>query len=433
MKSKFKQFKLYAPTRIKTKAYELNEDGTLTITGIASTTNEDLDGEIVSSSAIQSLQKQAVGLNLHLDHNHEYDGGIGAITDAVVENNQLVITATILSEYAGGIKERLDLGMNFGFSIGGIPVVNNINPQLIEDFILLEISLTLLPANWDTFGTVESKGVVKSNCLTGACHYILKNSSDIMKKELNDENGNVFTEEEVKEITDIVNEGFANKEAVIIDEFRNEIRPLVQEIMNDEITGQVQDIVLSFLDELFPEEEVVEGKATEEEVVDEVAVEEETVEEKATEEEVVDETAVEEEKATDEVPADEEVFDEPLEVNVEKEIPIPETEVDYVPPTEVGEDVPAGISNQEKPAPDVEYVRGDSNAEALKYVDEKALEAIVERVFKKFNVKRKVSKQKNNSKYNNYMKSTKSVNNNNNNKFLDNEKRDKFGRNKKYL
>ena len=418
MKSKFKQFKLYAPTRIKTKAYELNEDGTLTITGVASTTNEDLDGEIVSSSAIQSLQKQAVGLNLHLDHNHDYDGGIGAITGATVENNQLIITATILSEYAVGIKERLDLGMNFGFSIGGIPVVNNINPQLIEDFILLEISLTLLPANWDTFGTVESKGVVKSNCLTGACHYILKNSSDIMRKEVNDENGNVFTEEEVKEITDIVNEGFANKEAVIIDEFRDEIKPLVQEIINDEIVGQVQDIVLSFLDELFPEEEVVEEKATEDEVVEETELEE--VEEKDGEEIIEEEVPVEEvveEKATeDEVPAEDEVFDEPLEINVEKEIPIPEEGADYVPEEVTGEDVPTVVVDAEP-------------NETI--VDEKALEAILERVFKKFNVKRKISKQKTNSKYNGYLKSAKkSVNAN---RFLDSDKRDKFGRNRKYL
>lgn len=420
MKTKFKQFKLYAPTRIKTKAYELNEDGTLTISGVASTTNEDLDGEIVSPSAIQSLQKQAVGLNLHLDHNHEYDGGIGAITEAVVENNELIITAVVLSEYAKGIKERLDLGMNFGFSIGGIPVVNNINPQIIEDFILLEISLTLLPANWDTFGTIESKGVVKSNCLTGACHYILKNSSDIMRKEVGSEN-NVFTEEEVKEITDIVNEGFANKEAVIVDEFRDEIRPLVQEMINEEITGQVQQIVISYLDELFPEDEVEYLEAeVDEEVISESAVEDETVDETTTEEveekaetDVVEEELPVEEKA-EEVPEDDEVFDEPLEINVEKELPIPEEGADYVPEDVVGDDVPTTVV-EAKPNEVV--------------IDEKSINMIVDRVFKKLNASRNASKKRK-SKYALYKNAKKTKKEN---KFLDSEKRDKFGRNKKYL
>ena len=173
MKTKLKKFRVYAPPDVK--SYGLNEDGTLTITGIASTTNEDLDGEIVSPDALESLAKQVIGLNLHLDHDHSYKGGIGAITDATLEESSLRITAVILPEYAEGIKERLDLGMNFGFSIGGIPVIDSLNSRVINDFILLEVSLTLLPANWDTFGTVEvTKGLVESRCLTGACHYILK-------------------------------------------------------------------------------------------------------------------------------------------------------------------------------------------------------------------------------------------------------------------
>ena len=39
------RFKLYAPSGMK--KYELNSDGTLTIEGIASTTNKDLQGDIV--------------------------------------------------------------------------------------------------------------------------------------------------------------------------------------------------------------------------------------------------------------------------------------------------------------------------------------------------------------------------------------------------
>ena len=165
-------FKVGMP--INNKNYGLNENGTLTIEGVASTTSKDLQEEIVSPSAIESLRKQVVNRNLHLDHNHDYMGGIGVVDDAYVKDNQLHIRATILPEFAKGIKERLDLGMNFGLSIAGIPIRSRSNPKLIEDYQLLEVSLTLLPANWDTYGTVESKGIVFGGCLTGVCNHIIK-------------------------------------------------------------------------------------------------------------------------------------------------------------------------------------------------------------------------------------------------------------------
>ena len=96
MKTILKKFKVYAPP--DNKAYGLNQDGTLTITGIASTTNEDLDGEIITPDALRSLERQVAGLNLHLDHNHSYDGGIGVITEAEIQDNSLRITAIVLPE-----------------------------------------------------------------------------------------------------------------------------------------------------------------------------------------------------------------------------------------------------------------------------------------------------------------------------------------------
>ena len=435
MTDKFKQFKVYAPP--SQKEYNLNDDGTLTITGVFSTTNKDLDGDIVSPKALESLKNQAVGLNLHLDHNHNYDGGIGVITDSFIKENQVYITAKILKEHAQGILERLMLGMNFGFSVGGIPVVNNLNPQIIDDFVLLEISLTLLPANWDTFGTVEAKGVVKSKCLTGACHYIIKNSKNIMKKEIEDIDSNKLQEM----IVNYVNEAFANKEPVIIDEFRNELQPIVAEIVAEQVTPKVQEIVVNYLDELFPpveeeiveasvdeeevepaevpeeeeaaekseDEEVIEEKETDEEVVEEKSEDEEVIEEKETDDEVVEEEVVpvEEEKAVDEEEVPEEVFDEPLEIEIEKEEEVPEP-----------------------------------------VLDEAAIEAIVERVLeekskqiakaKKAVRTKKSAKSKKTvktttkpSKLNSYRKSTKKPVKKNS--FLNSDTRDRFGRNKKYL
>ena len=447
MKKEFKQFKIYAPP--SSKQYSLNDDGTLTITGVFSTTNKDLDGDIVSPRALESLKNQAVGLNLHLDHNHNYDGGIGAIIDSFIKDSQVYITAKILKEHAQGILERLELGMNFGFSVGGIPVVNNLNPQIIDDFVLLEISLTLLPANWDTFGTVEAKGVVKSKCLTGACHYIIKNSTNIMKKEFE----NIDSNELQEMIINYVNEAFANKEQVIIDEFRNELQPIVAEIVAEEVTPKVQEIVVNYLDELFPpveeEEEFVEADVDEENVeeteiaeeeVEEKAEDEEVIEEKETDDETIEEKEAEDEaiEEKDEEISDEEVideiFDEPLEIDIEKEAPAEETTTSEDEEEVVEEEVVA-----DETAESEEVETKEATEEEPVVLDEKAIEAIVTRVLerqakkaknlKKAKAAKKVSKKP--SKLNVYKKSNKKEKKSNT--FLNSEKRDRFGRNRKYI
>ena len=362
MKTILKKFKVYAPP--DKKAYGLNEDGTLTITGIASTTNEDLDGEVVTPDALRSLERQVVGLNLHLDHNHSYDGGIGVITEAEIQDNSLRITAIILPEYAVSILQKLEFGMNMGFSIGGIPVINSGNSRVINDFILLEVSLTLLPANWDTFGTVETKAEVKSKCLTGACYYILKskNKSDIMSEK--DFEQSTSVDENIKqELVNIVNEAVINLKPVLLDELRGEIGMLVQ------------DTVAQALIEILPQiSEPTEEIPVEEEVVGfdgEEVVEEETVEEEVVEEEV----PVEEEKA-EEVVEEEETVEEEV-VDEEKEI------------TAVTDEIPLdGIPATPE---DVEYVPTEPPLETPTYVlDGKAIaDQVVAEVFKRLNLNRK--------------------------------------------
>lgn len=60
---------MVCPTRTKIKL-QLNEDGTLTITGTASTTSKDLQGDIVLPEAIESMKQQlsTSSRNLHGDH-----------------------------------------------------------------------------------------------------------------------------------------------------------------------------------------------------------------------------------------------------------------------------------------------------------------------------------------------------------------------------
>lgn len=435
MKTKLDEFRIYAPPDVK--SYGLNEDGTLTITGIASTTNEDLDGEIVSPNALESLAQQVIGLNLHLDHNHHYDGGIGVIKDAELENSSLRITAVILPEYAEGILERLSLGMNFGFSIGGIPVINSMNSNVINDFILLEVSLTLLPANWDTFGTVETKGLVESKCLTGACHYILKEkrSNTMSKKDL----------KEPIEVSDELKQEFVN----IVNEAVYNLKPQIIEDIRGEVSGIIREVVTEVLPELLP---------TETKEVDEVVEDEECIEEFDVAENIEEETdAVEE--VTAEPPIEEESEEEEeVEVKAETE-PVEEEEVEAeaeeaVADDEVVEEEKDAADGQKEPVveePPLEKEEDEEEEEAAAetenvpkvIVDVKELKAeiikdikanLYDEMLKEFNPKqfkpvKKSTKTK--SKLDQYQKSQAAPKKKST--FLDSDERDEFGRNKKYL
>jgi len=408
VKHVLKQFKVYAPPL--EKASTLNKDGTLTITGVASTTNQDLDGEVISEKALQSLQKQAVGLNLHLDHNHDYNGGIGAITEAHVEENSLIITANVLKEYAQGIQERLNLGMNMGFSIGGIPIIKNSRSNIIDDFILLEISLTLLPANWDTFGTVESKSknLVESNCLTGACHYILSEKSKKQSKFLSDtmeekakvQSGKVIDDATKQELVDIVNEAIINLKPLILDELKEEMVKLVQEV----VATALGDVVPKAIDEIKAEAVPVPVPVEEEEV---------PTEEKATEEE--EEVVEVEEKATEEE-----------EVPVEEEVPTEEV-------VEEEKEVPSKIPVSGIPASpsDVSYAETTQTITAPTFtIDSKAVaEQVLAEVWKQLDAHRDTIQK--DTKLEEYKSEQQEITTKS--KFLDSPTRDKFGRNKKFL
>lgn len=222
------RFKLYAPS--DTKKYELNSDGTLTIEGIASTTNKDLQGDIVLPSAIESMKHQLTTShkNLHGDHKYNlFDGIIGAIKEVVDSNDNLLkIKAIIRSKYAEEIKEMLDIGINLGLSIGGkVTDYNPINDGgwEIKDINLFEISLTGMPANYDTFGTVtttKNNPIVEAKCLAGACNLIRKkimetNNMSEQNPEPNNNDGNI-TEEQVKDICkNYMNEYLAEKQEEI--------------------------------------------------------------------------------------------------------------------------------------------------------------------------------------------------------------------------
>lgn len=266
---------------IESKSYDMEDDGTLTIVGVASTTNKDYANEIVSPEVLESLAKQAVGINIYRDHNRHYDGGIGAVIEAWVKDNQLWIKGKILSEYAPGIKERLDIGMNFGFSISGFPKKQRV-PEglLIVDYDLKDITLTYIPMNWDTYGTVEykSQNLIASNCLTGACYHAITNDDgETMEKKDNDKieeeipeepvedkkeinDGAGLSDAQLNQVKDLLNEVVAELEPRIIDNLKPELETIASDVASKTAEEIAERLIAEFKATQTVQEEAVEEK-----------------------------------------------------------------------------------------------------------------------------------------------------------------------------
>lgn len=279
-----KEFKVYSPLtnksvdRFLTKSEESGSDERIMLEGIASTTSRDLHDEIVSSAAIESMAEQAMVLNIHGDHWYDLQDVIGAIKESSVEDKQLHIKFLITKRHTPDIKDLLETGVRLGLSIGGYVTNYDEKNRIINEIELHEISLTAMPANWDTFGTVTtSKGLVESNCLTGACYEIVKNlNGEIMtKKEMNTKEEPQSQEDSgltKDEVIELINEYMAEKEETIVEEITGKVESQLESM----VEAKVQELID---DEDVPPADDGETKAQEDEEEDDASTEEETEEE----------------------------------------------------------------------------------------------------------------------------------------------------------
>lgn len=275
------EFKVYSPLTNKsvdnfiTKNNGDADDGErILLEGIASTTNRDLHDEIVALSAIESMAEQATNLNIHGDHFYNLEDTIGAIKEATVEDKQLRIKFLITKKHTPYIIDLLETGVKLGLSIGGYVTSYDEKNRIINAINLHEISLTAMPANWDTFGTVTSnKGLVESTCITGACHAIVKKiESENMDKPI-EEPTNPQEEEDVvglteEKVIELINEYMAEKEETIAQEITDKVTSQLETI----VEAKVQELIKP--DEETPEEEAETKAETEEETEDEEKEEE---------------------------------------------------------------------------------------------------------------------------------------------------------------
>ena len=265
-----KEFKVYSPlTKKSVDSFITKSDGSsdgerILLEGIASTTSRDLHDEIVSSNAIESMSEQALALNIHGDHWYGLEDVIGAIKDASAEDKQLHIKFLITKKHTPDIKDLLETGVRLGLSIGGYVTAYDEKNRIINAIELHEISLTAMPANWDTFGTVTtSKGLVKSNCIAGACHAIVKNlgeeimaTEEIKTKEETPQEGEETSGLTKDDVIELFNELMAEKEETIVQEITDKVQTQLESIAE----AKVQELLDN--DSSSNEEEGDETKAT---------------------------------------------------------------------------------------------------------------------------------------------------------------------------
>lgn len=278
-----KQFKVYSPLTTKSvEDFIAKSDGDrILLEGVASTTNRDLDDEVVSKTAIKSMVNQAPLLNLHGDHKYGLGDVIGAIKKAVDAGDEMRIQFLTTKKYTPLIRDLLETGVNLGLSIGGFVTKYDETTKTINGINLNEITLTPMPANWDTYGTVQfsKDGVdmVKSNCISGACHQIIKSLNKDEDKTA--DNSEVNYDADISELSEdevikLVNEFLTEKQSEITDEIVNKVSSQLETIVDAKIK-QLKDE----LDENKKEDETPETPEPEEK--EEVAVETAEDEEKA--------------------------------------------------------------------------------------------------------------------------------------------------------
>jgi phage head maturation protease len=225
-------------------------DGELILTGMASSNSKSLYGEVMSESALQRMCTDAVGLPILYDHEGKMKSIAGVVKNAYLQDNDLYLDFSILPRFQDEIRELIDFGVLLGLSIGGHVSSFDMKNGLVEDITLVEVSLTPVPANRDTHGTVKIKqNVVTGDCLYGVCNTLIK--ENLKEDEIISETEKM--EEIQRAKTPAEEEGEVKPEENTPQE-ENEDEPLtiekVKEMMDERFAEEKQSIVETVLAEV---------------------------------------------------------------------------------------------------------------------------------------------------------------------------------------
>lgn len=247
------EFLVYSPlTRKSVKDFTQTstDDGRILLEGIASTTNKDLTGEVVSPEALKSMAQQAKGVNIHGDHHYGLNDVIGAVKEVIQEPDNFRVKFLVTRKHTPAVKDLLETGVNLGLSIGGFVHDYDHRTKTIKNINLNEISLTPMPANMDTFGTVhEDNGLTKSNCLTGACYHIIKSLEENNMTDNNQQQDNKNETEEKQQsenltrenAIDLFNELMASEKQAIVDDITEDIKSGLEDMVKSTVNDMLSE------------------------------------------------------------------------------------------------------------------------------------------------------------------------------------------------
>ena len=263
-------------------------DEVLHIRGLANTGTTDIEGDTLTREALLDICNQATQHNLHIDHDETIDGVLGPITRAELTPEGVEIDADILEgKYTSRIRDLLEHGVRLGMSVRGFAKRAGGNFVRV---VLTEISLTPLPADQSTLGSVV----------------IVKSFGELARRVVgfDDENleeDNMADEVITKDVViELINTGFNERKEEFLETIRDELKDefgvvlgeLKERVEKLEAQGEApvetEEVVLDDNDVV--EEEVVEDEPTEEEA----PATEEATEEPEAEEETDDEEDKEE-------------------------------------------------------------------------------------------------------------------------------------------
>lgn len=127
-----------------------NDDGTLIVSGVASSESIDSDGEVILSSAIAEAIPEYMKFGAVREmHNNS---ACGTALSMMVINDKTMFEALVVDPIA---VKKINLGVYKGFSIGGkITRRNPVNNNIIEGLKLVEVSLVDRPANPESVFTM---------------------------------------------------------------------------------------------------------------------------------------------------------------------------------------------------------------------------------------------------------------------------------------
>ena len=259
------KFKVYCSTNINDSVNKamveslVEEDKPLILEAIASSNSVDLDGDYMTNECLEDMKSQAVGLNIFLDHEHTIDKIVGSVVEVIETSSDIFkIKFSVLPKYEWYITDLLENNINLGLSIGAsvLDFEETDTGWKIDKVKLVEISIVGIPANWDTYGTVQTSkelGMVTAKCFNGACKQIIDNlefsEKEFIEKDIEDgedpQDDEVITE---KEVVDLINEACIQLKNEIITEIVAEFnldgkkydKPSSDEEMDSSEDGQIE-------------------------------------------------------------------------------------------------------------------------------------------------------------------------------------------------